>query len=372
MRLFYVDTAQAVYGGLERIIAEKMKMFSVECGYEVHYVTINQGSIPMPYPLDSSINHHDLGVNLYLIYHYKGIMRFIRMIQKELRFIIRLQRLIRNVHPDVIIIPRLEIWEVFMCSGRIPVVFESHNMCKGSSFELKTYGNRQREKFLRLMVRRAEKIVSLTEGDAADWSYYNSHVCVIPNIVHLNQTGHYSSLDSKSAIFVGRSCFQKDIPSLLQIWRLVHRRHPDWELHIYGHDSDGKGFLKDDEMNLANIFVHAPTSSIMDRFLDSSMLLMTSVYEPFGLVLPESMSCGLPVITFDCPYGPAEIITDGEDGFLIRNRDIQAFADRVCQLIDSKELRLQMGKKAIASSLRYSSQRVLPQWKMLFNEVLEK
>lgn len=371
MRLLYVDTAQAVYGGLERIITEKMNLLSKEYGYEIHYVTINQGSIPMPYPLNSSVYHHDLGVNLYRIYAKRGIMRMMHMIRKELQFILRLHRLVGIIHPDIIIIPRLELWEVFLCSRGIPVIFESHNMCKGSSFELRTFANRQREKFLKLMIRRAQIVVSLTEGDAADWSCYNSHVCVIPNMVHLNLSGRYSRLDAESAIFVGRSCSQKDIPSLLQVWRLVHQRYPDWVLHIYSHDSDGEVAQKREKMESSNTIVHAPTSSIMDRFLESSILLMTSVYEPFGLVLPEAMSCGLPVVAFDCPYGPSEIVTDGEDGFLIRNRDILAFADRVCQLIDSKELRLQMGKKAIASSSRYSSQHVLPKWEQLFNELLD-
>jgi glycosyltransferase involved in cell wall biosynthesis len=99
------------------------------------------------------------------------------------------------------------------------------------------------------------------------------------------------------------------------------------------------------------------------------MLLLTSKFEPFGLVLPEAMSCGLPVVAFDCPYGPADIITDGEDGFLIKNRDVRAFADRVCQLIENPQLRKEMGQHAIASSQRYSANRIMPQWKQLFESM---
>jgi glycosyltransferase involved in cell wall biosynthesis len=99
------------------------------------------------------------------------------------------------------------------------------------------------------------------------------------------------------------------------------------------------------------------------------MLLLTSLYEPFGLVLPEAMSCGLPVVAFDCPYGPADIITDGVDGFLIKDRDIEAFADRVCQLIESEELRCQMGKQGVVSSQRYRADRIMPMWNRLFQEL---
>ena len=100
------------------------------------------------------------------------------------------------------------------------------------------------------------------------------------------------------------------------------------------------------------------------------MLLLTSKFEPFGLVMPEAMSCGLPVVSFDCPYGPAEIITDGEDGFLIKNRDIHAFADKVCQLIENPPLRKEMGKQAIISSQRFSPEKIMPMWKQLFESIV--
>ena len=64
------------------------------------------------------------------------------------------------------------------------------------------------------------------------------------------------------------------------------------------------------------------------------VIVSASLFEPFGLVLPEAMSCGLPVVTYDCPYGPASIITDGEDGFLINQGDEQQFAERLSLLMD--------------------------------------
>jgi glycosyltransferase involved in cell wall biosynthesis len=99
------------------------------------------------------------------------------------------------------------------------------------------------------------------------------------------------------------------------------------------------------------------------------MLLLTSIYEPFGLIMPEAMSCGLPVVAFDCHYGPKEIVTDGEDGFLVENRDIEFFAQRVCQLIENGELRQQMGKNAIQKAQRYSSDIIMPMWKELFDSL---
>jgi glycosyltransferase involved in cell wall biosynthesis len=86
------------------------------------------------------------------------------------------------------------------------------------------------------------------------------------------------------------------------------------------------------------------------------------LFEPFGLVLPEAMSCGLPVVAFDCPYGPSDIISDGVDGFLVKDRDVDAFADKVCLLIENEALRRQMGQKGIASAQRYRAEAIMPMW----------
>jgi glycosyltransferase involved in cell wall biosynthesis len=219
-------------------------------------------------------------------------------------------------------------------------------------------------------LKKVSVIIALTDGDAAEWKKINSHVCVIPDMVSLNPTPTYSDCEAKSIIFVGRFSTQKDIPSLLQIWDIVHQRHPDWQLNIYAGYGDESERLKSHVKGMGEgVVLHEPTSDIFDKYKENSMLLLTSRFEPFGLVLPEAMSCGLPVVSFDCPYGPAEIITDEEDGFLIKNRDVRAFADRVCQLIENPQLRKEMGQHAIASSQRYSANRIMPQWKQLFESM---
>ena len=96
---------------------------------------------------------------------------------------------------------------------------------------------------------------------------------------------------------------------------------------------------------------------------------MSSLYEPFGLVLAEAMSCGVPVVAFDCPYGPAEIIHDGVDGFLVEDRNVEAFADRVCQLMENEQLRHDMGKAAVSSAQRYKAENIMPQWDQLFSSL---
>ena len=83
------------------------------------------------------------------------------------------------------------------------------------------------------------------------------------------------------------------------------------------------------------------------------------------------MSCGLPVVAFDCPYGPNDIIRDGVDGFIVSNRDIDLFAEKVCLLMENYDLRVKMGKEGIKSSFRFEEKNIMPLWINLFQSLQE-
>ena len=121
--------------------------------------------------------------------------------------------------------------------------------------------------------------------------------------------------------------------------------------------------------SVGGVIVHQSTPHIFQAYQQCSLLISTSLFEPFGLVIPEAMSCGLPVVAYDCPYGPADIITDGVDGFLIKNRDVNSFSQRVCQLIDNHNLRVQMGQEGIISSRRYNISDVMSKWIHIFEQL---
>ena len=211
--------------------------------------------------------------------------------------------------------------------------------------------------------------MALTQGDANDWGKVCRNVCVIPNVVHLNESGVFSTSVNARCIFVGRFDNQKNIGALIQIWTLVQKRHPNWTLDVYG-NGHLKPYYEKIVLGLKlNIVIHSAVPDIMERYKESSILLMTSLYEPFGLVLVEAMSCGLPVVAFNCPYGPADIIHDGSDGFLVDEKNVDAFADRVCQLMEDDYLRQRMGKAAILSAQRYKPESIMPLWIRLFKNL---
>ena len=371
IKIVYIVDAFAVWGGIERVLADKINYLIGYYGYEVCLLTVNQGTHSVPYKLHPNVQKIDLGIQMYQQYNFHGIKRF--FIRRKLNKLLNLQlkRAIDKVSPDIIICVKLDFVGVLLAvKGMAPLIVECHTLSKSDALEGSGLLRRLHSMYWKLLVRRVNAVVALTEGDAAAWKRWNRNVFVIPNVVNLNNHSSVSDCRNKSAIFVGRFSTQKGIDSLLKIWSLVSEKHPEWQLDIYGEGELRVHYLSVINEMGANVHVFAPTTNIMEKYRENSILLLTSLYEPFGLVLPEAMSCGLPVIAFDCPYGPSDIITDGVDGFLIKNRDIDEFANKVCLLIENEELRCQMGNKGIISSQRYRADVIMPKWISLFEELI--
>lgn len=370
MRILYVTDALAVWGGIERVLSDKMNYLVQEYGYEIYVVTADQGDHPIPFPLDERIHVKDLNIRFHQQYKYHGIKRIIKYQELERLFKNRLKKCIYEIRPDVISCIRDGYASAVLdIKGNIPVIFESHAMYRDVEFENATLIHRFITYLKRRKFRKLDMLVALTQGDADDWKRVCRHVCVIPNVVHLNESGKYSLCKSKDVILAGRFDLQKDQASMLDIWSIVQKQHPDWTLFMYGNGELKAFFEQEVDSRKLNVQIHPAVPDIFEKFLEASMLVMSSLYEPFGLVLAEAMSCGLPVVAFDCPYGPADIINNGTDGFLVENRNIDAFAECVCQLIENEPLRQKMGKTAISSAQRFRAEVIMPKWKQLFEQL---
>ena len=363
MTILYVTDAFAVWGGMERVLADKMNYLVEQYGYDVCLMTINQGQHSIPFPLNPMIKHLDLNVRMHAQYEYRGIMRLLKLIQLKNLLYERLRDALHETKPDIIVCAKLDfVGALDKVRGSIPLVVESHTLCNADKYENSGWLRRLHVRRFKSDVKKADVVVALTEGDAKDWKKYNQNIVVIPNVVHFDDSDLKCNYSEKRIIFVGRFTKQKDIDSLLRIWSIVYSHHFDCTLDIY---SDGN-------IEAQGVRMFKPVANIMEQYRNNSLLVLTSIYEPFGLVMPEAMSCGLPVVAFDCSYGPADIITDGVDGFLVKNRDINEFAGRVCQLIEDKELRIKMGQAAIKSAQRYRADLIMPKWKELFESICQK
>jgi glycosyltransferase involved in cell wall biosynthesis len=120
------------------------------------------------------------------------------------------------------------------------------------------------------------------------------------------------------------------------------------------------------------IILHEPTDEIMEKYLESSICVVSSRYEGFSMVILEAMSCGVPVVSFDCPYGPRNIIRHEEDGLLVEYLNQEALAYNICHLIENDSLRKQMGGNARRNIQRFSRESIMKMWDNLFSEITQK
>lgn len=380
MKIVYVYPKFTTLAGTERVLIDKMNYLANQKGIEVLVVTHEQGNHPFVYPLSAKVTHVDLDVRFFTLYRHNVLVRIQKSKKYNKLLVEKFNKLMSESQPDIVITTTFHSYLVSMigsCSTPFKKLLESHIdkcyiHCNDSNNYIKW--TKLLHSFYDMHVlecnaRHFDLLLALNENDADDWAKY-VRTKVITNIAHLNTTGCYSKLDTNRVIFVGRYTRQKGIPDLFKIWEIVFERHPDWHIDLFGDGNMEEIPYSEEERLMKNIHVHQPDSHIFERYLESSVFVLTSVFEPFGLVMPEAMSCGLPVVAFDCPSGPAQIITDGFDGFLIKDRSINLFADKVCQLIESPDLRSSMGKAAIKSSQKYSADVIMPQWITFFNELL--
>ncbi len=373
MKILYVYHALAIMGGIERVWIEKMNQLTRLYNYDIYLVTYNQGDHKIPFSVDERVKHIDLNVRTHQKYLYYGIKRIWEGYRRHKLLSHRLKESIKSIRPDVIVTTTTgEISLLLKIKGNIPLVVESHSGYNHMVEPLyKTFINQCQLFVLKHKLKKIDAIVTLTEKDAERWRKDYKHIYAIPNIVHLNHSGNYSLLKEKRVIFIGRNANQKGIPELLKIWHIVNKKHPDWELDIYGEGFEQQS-VQDYIYSLnINIHIYTPVSDIHHRYIGSSIFILTSNYEPFGLVIPEAMSCGLPVVSFEGD-GPELIISEGQDGFIIKERNIDDFAEKICLLIENEPLRQQMGHKAILSSKRFEASKIMPLWKTFFETLVKE
>jgi len=370
MKIVYVFRSLAVRGGIERILTDKMNWL-VEHGHEVTMLTTDQGSHPVPYTVDKRVRFTDLGICFHYQYRFSGLHRLFDMWRRNRRYARMVDEQLRKEQADVIVCATTSGADVLARKkGRTPLVVESHSIFQ----RLADVGRLrfvQRFRLLRAL-RSADVLVALTEGDAVQWRKKLDHVVVIPNMVHAPKEPQRADLKARRAIFAGRFDAQKQVDHLLRVWQIVQQRFPDWVLAVYG-EGPLRGWMQDEVRRLGlHVELNEPASNIFQCYAQCSVLLLTSEFEPFGLVLTEAMSCGLPVVAYDCPYGPRTIINDGEDGLLVPAGDVGAFAEALARLMADESLRRQFGARAMVTAKKFDAALVMPRWVDLFQNLTKR
>ena len=189
MKLVYVTDAFTVWGGMERVLANKMNYLSEHYGYDVVLITVNQGEHSIPFSLNPQVKHVDLGVRLHQQYAYRGVKRFLVHRQLVAKLKEKIRKALQQIDTGIIVCVRLDFVGVLNeVRGRIPLIVESHTLCNADSYEGAGWFRRFHILEYKRQVKKVDTVVALTAGDAKDWQKYNRNVCVIPNVVNINQT----------------------------------------------------------------------------------------------------------------------------------------------------------------------------------------
>lgn len=378
MKIVYCIGDCSQGGGTERTISIQASYFA-EHGHEVHIITeeIPEYKKNMYYFSDK-IQIHNLDIGYRKVDNSISPLKIWERIKKGRKHKRRLEQLLCRLRPDFTIsVFGHDTSFLYGINDGSRKVLQYHFSRYSRSIEFKYNGVSVFKKWFGLIkewrkrkfINRYDAFVVLTKEDAKDWKNIRN-LYVITNAVSFIPEKSSTCLD-KQVISVGRLTVQKGYDMLLEAWNKVASEHPDWKLAIYG---KGEDYVKLQavirQYRLDNsVHIYPPTRDIVDRYLESSVYVMSSRYEGFPMVLPEAMACGLPCVSFAAPCGPTEIISDGEDGFVTLLGNVQALADRLSLLMSDDALRIKMGKNARQNIMRYSKDRVMKQWIDLFGEL---
>jgi len=237
------------------------------------------------------------------------------------------------------------------------------------------HGNYNNAPFHTSLVRRfsytkMDAVVLLTQRDAACYGFCKN-TKVIPNAAPFIAK-HLSDLNHNVAMSAGRFEKIKRFDVLIEAVSLIKDQCPGWKFKIFGEGSEQKP-LTDliAGKRLEGIVELVPTvSDIEKEYCNSSIYAMSSKTEAFPMVLLEAKSCGLPVVSFDCPNGPLEIIRNGIDGLLVENGNVEALAQGMLKLIKDPLLRHKYGREAAKDAIeRFSPKHIFEMWEKLFDEL---
>ena len=377
MKILIVLRAMANIAGTERVMSDKINWLA-EKGHQIILVTYEQGSHPLSFSLHSNVKVVDLDTRFFQLNCYPIYKRFWKYRRLKAVFAERLQKIIDEVSPDVIIATTYSmniVEELSKIRTKAKKIMESHVACNSvskaydyrSSFIMKNIV-RLYDSYLFKKVDRFDKLVVLTEGDKKDWSRYVKNVIALPNPLTYYPEQKPSKNINHRILCVGRLNEQKGFDLLIDAFAMIASKCPEWYIDIFGHGEEKQALLNQIKKNGLENRIHIcnPTDSIYHEYEKSDFYVLSSRYEGFGLVLIEAMSCGTPCVAFDCNYGPNEIIEDGVDGLLVKNGDIGELSKKMLWMMTHDKERMEMGKKAYVSAARYNKEFVMQEWECTY------
>ena len=381
MKIAYCANSIRYLGGIQRVTVVKANALAEIPGNEVYILVTDNKAGPEIHKLSPKVHLIDLDINYYYRNEQRSTLTNLLVgLAKGIPHKKALKRELRRINPDVVIsVGASEKYMLTSMRNRTwKIIREFHSEKNYRTKHARSLYQKLRSCFsdfyeFNYVDKHFDRIVVLTDEDKqTNWLGWDN-VSVVPNPVAF-KCDSPSSLTEKVIVSMGRLHHVKNFASLIRSFALVSRRHPDWVLRIYG-DGELKDALQTqiNESGLQNrVTLMGFSNDIKDAVSHSSIFAFSSLVEGFALVIVEAMECGVPVVSYQCPCGPKDIVTDGKDGFLVPVNDEQQMADRICQLIEDEDLRRRMSTAARERAKYYQADSIAQQWMHLFNEVVNE
>ncbi len=348
-------------GGSERVVSHLANYWAKQ-GHEVSVVIFDDEKSQF-YTLHQKINFSSIYLFDKPASYFKKLVVTIKQVQ-------RLRSKFRQIQPDVIIsfIDIAILLSTLALVGlKFPlIVSERNNPYKNPvNLFLKLFN-----RFISFRLAQGIVLQSKAVRKYFPKSYWYK-IRIIPNPVIAAPVLWNGLEERKRIVTVGRLEYQKGHDILIRAFAIVHKTYPEWKLIIVGHGSklDSLQKLANDLSLKKSIEWYGRTQKVDRILLQSDIFVFSSRFEGFPNALCEAMSCGMPVISTDCEFGPAEIITHHKNGILVPKENPEALAEAICTLIEDPVLRNHLGHNASKISQQNAMDNIAVQWEnVLINQ----
>jgi glycosyltransferase involved in cell wall biosynthesis len=364
MHIVYLNERIDITGGIERSLTTRSNYLSKKYKYKITIVCTEKITGIPAYKLNENINL----IFLEPLSSKKSVLGRIYLRFKQS------QKILKGLHPDIVISVKYTLHNFFFrliptktkLISEIREPLEQYNASVTDTFKSKF--SQQLRNFV---LKQQDVMIVLTEADKKSWGYKN--IKVVPNPKTID-SDIVSELLNPQVLAIGRLHKVKGFTMLLDVWKIVSNKHPNWILKICGEGEEYQSLVsKTNDLGLSNTVVYTNKFlPVVPEFLNSSIFVLTSQFEAFGNVLVESKICGVPIVAFDAPNGPREIIAEGQDGFVVGLNDIEAMASKIIYLIENQVVRKKMGLAGRQNCEKYNVETIIEQYNDLLVNCLKK
>lgn len=368
LKIVYVTPALYMAGGVERVTTLKANYFADQLGYDITIILTEGKTKPLFYPLSDKIKVVNLDINFEEMWGGSLFRKVMLYLPKQRLFKKRLTAELMRIRPDITVsMLRREINFITRIKDGSRKIGELHINRANYRNALSDESNVLKRLFYKIWaddllphLKQLDCLVVLTKKDQEAWTELKN-VVAIPDPLSFVPSS-FSLQKEKRVVAIARYSHEKGIDLLLQAWAKV--KDKDWRLDVFG---DGDTMVYErmiDELSIdrSRCQLHGRTNNVEQEYCNSSLFVLSSRFEGFGMVIVEAMACGLPVVAFDCPWGPSSILHDGEDGLLAANGDTDDLANKLSLLMADEPLRKRMAEAAVRHVQRYRMEEIAEQW----------